>query len=354
MEHPAVNGRVVGSNPTRGVSLKNKKFRIFPFLSILFSVFVSLLMAEIFLRVFPSSFRANLERERYIRERNIIQSLFSEKDDDPTIGWHNIPNKKGEFSNREFRTTIRINSLGMRGPEVDLSEAHQRRFLVLGDSFTMGWGVEEEDTFVHLMNQAKKGWQFLNLGVSGFGTRSEAGLLEKIGKSLNPTDVLLVFYHNDAIESAFVEEFKIHPPRPYKGMERSYLYHFLRNNPFKKVFQKEPPPYYRGFNSKIWSTCETYLERIRLWSQKNKARLYIAYLPVRDEIGEPEPVGYRKKFMDYCKQKGIQTVDLTSAVQNLPHPESAYYRIDEHMTPQGHKVVSQALLKMVEGYKIKS
>jgi len=48
----------------------------------------------------------------------------------------------------EGRTTqIRINAIGLRGPEVAAKAAGERRVLVLGDSMVFGIGVEDEETF---------------------------------------------------------------------------------------------------------------------------------------------------------------------------------------------------------------
>src|SRR4051794_39884304 len=68
--------------------------------------------------------------------------------DDPKVGHRMRPGLRGVVGNwAEFTTHVRINQLGIRGPEIGPRRPGVRRVLVLGDSFTFGAGVEEAETF---------------------------------------------------------------------------------------------------------------------------------------------------------------------------------------------------------------
>ena len=64
------------------------------------------------------------------------------------------------------------NALGIRGPKMAPKTAGVSRVLAVGDSFTLGMQVSDEETFVAQLNQ-KLGPQIevYNAGVPGFGTQ---------------------------------------------------------------------------------------------------------------------------------------------------------------------------------------
>jgi len=82
------------------------------------------------------------------------------------------------FSNAEFATEYTVNSLGVRDTEASLDSP---RIIVLGDSYAMGWGVGQNQTFAKLL-EAKTGLRVLNAAVASYGTAREMILLRKIKK----------------------------------------------------------------------------------------------------------------------------------------------------------------------------
>jgi hypothetical protein len=78
------------------------------------------------------------------------------------------------------------------------------RVLTLGDSFTFGWLLNHEDTYVHHLQEradAEFGagvFQFLNAGVGGWGTADYVAYVEEFGDLVRP-DIVLVFMHTDDI-----------------------------------------------------------------------------------------------------------------------------------------------------------
>jgi hypothetical protein len=143
---------------------------------------IGLLLTEGLLHVLPSPLRNRLTRELYIEQRHLMQEEFCEEDPDPDVGWHNIPGHSGIFENREFKTTVHMNSLGLRGPEINLRAPGRRRILLLGDSVTVGWGVNDDETFAALLQSRHANWDVLNGGVAGYSTRNEWGLLRQKGQ----------------------------------------------------------------------------------------------------------------------------------------------------------------------------
>ncbi len=96
---------------------------------------------------------------------------------------------------------IQTNSIGLRNREVSMPKpANTKRIVFVGDSFTMGWGVNEEDTFVRtsetLLN--KQGLAFpietVNAGFSAAGPSGYYIYLKYFGLDLDPDVVVVGFF----------------------------------------------------------------------------------------------------------------------------------------------------------------
>src|SRR5262249_20298303 len=96
-------------------------------------------------------------------------------------------NPRGYFDD-DGGIPVSINRLGMRGPELEANReggpgsARGRRILGIGDSFTFGPGVRDEDTFLRRLESslARGGGkvEVLNAGIEGFSTADEVAYLE--------------------------------------------------------------------------------------------------------------------------------------------------------------------------------
>lgn len=90
----------------------------------------------------------------------------------------------------EFDLRVRINNLGFRGPHID-PKKNGKRVLVVGDSFTFGWGVPDEATWVQMLDSAQTDVEVLNLGRGGAHPGDHVQLLRKALPLLQP-DLVVV------------------------------------------------------------------------------------------------------------------------------------------------------------------
>jgi hypothetical protein len=121
---------------------------------------------------------------------------------DPILGWSKPPGGQAFLQRTEYRTHIRINSRGLRGPEVAHDKpAGVRRVLLLGDSFVEGYTVAESATVGGVLQDAlcARGgsWEVLNGGTHGWSTDQEYLFWRDEGARYRPDDVVLFFYYND-------------------------------------------------------------------------------------------------------------------------------------------------------------
>jgi lysophospholipase L1-like esterase len=105
------------------------------------------------------------------------------------------------FANREFADEFRVNSLGVRDDEESLRAPE---VVVLGDSFAMGWGVRQDQTYAKLL-QARLGRRVLDAAVSSYGTVRELKLLDRIDLSAARA-VVIQYCANDTGENRAFQE----------------------------------------------------------------------------------------------------------------------------------------------------
>ncbi len=100
---------------------------------------------------------------------------------------------------REYRVRIRTNSAGFRGSELPRTKPEGSwRVLLPGDSFTMGYGVDEESTYawvaMRFLDHDRRVFdrtEALNLGVGGTGPLEYADVLARWGPRLRPDAVVV-------------------------------------------------------------------------------------------------------------------------------------------------------------------
>lgn len=123
------------------------------------------------------------------------------------LGWSHEPGANGTFVGPrpypiEFRAEVRINSSGLRGPELRPLPAGGYRILILGDSFVAGFEVPFEQTYaVQLERLLNERFDFpvqvINAGVRGYGTDQSYLYYRERGWKLEADLVILVHSNND-------------------------------------------------------------------------------------------------------------------------------------------------------------
>lgn len=128
-----------------------------------------------------------------------VVSIFQH---DPRWGWRFRPGAQGIHSDLDFRVTYRINSKGLRDSEHGYEKSPGcRRILVLGDSFTEGYGVEAEQAYPsrlgEVLRAAGKNVEVINAGLRGTSTDQHLLYLLDEGLKYQPDLVLLSFVRGD-------------------------------------------------------------------------------------------------------------------------------------------------------------
>ena len=142
----------------------------------------------------------DLEMWKYARDVKIVS-------DDPLIGHEHGANREAQLMGVKVAT----NSHGLRDREFAFERTPGvRRILLIGDSLTLGWGVEAEDTFAKRLERlfAADGKQVevVNTGVGNWNTVQEVQYFLAKGAAYKPDIVVLGFFVNDAEPSPRASE----------------------------------------------------------------------------------------------------------------------------------------------------
>jgi hypothetical protein len=215
---------------------------VFSLVLVVLSVVVALAVAEVGLRMWmgiadenPAEVRHQLERSRRVSLAEADRGAFSlmglvEPSEFDDIVYELKPRLDGTFRGRPVRT----NGFGLRGDECTLRKpAKTFRIVGIGDSHMFGWGVGQNETYMHLAEQrlnagaaAEPGgrhYELLNFGVPGYNTVMEVATYEHRAMEFQPDLVLLHFVGNDFGLPHFMQT-----PRGQEPGLHLYLIDFLR------------------------------------------------------------------------------------------------------------------------------
>lgn len=133
---------------------------------------------------------------------SLRKSSYYRKDD--RMRWLPQKNVNGKHDQPgSFATSFRTNSRGLRDKEYPLRKPiDRRRIVALGDSFTWGWGLNDDEIYTEILEALLDRTDVINLGVTGFNTRQEFDYLKAEGMLYGPDLVILAFCMNDFAEGS--------------------------------------------------------------------------------------------------------------------------------------------------------
>jgi hypothetical protein len=134
---------------------------------------------------------------------------------DENLGWRGVPNLRTAYFSKDFHVTVSHDPSGYRNISPPYITG-KNNFLLLGDSYAWGWGVEDNQTATAVFNSKNKKLHLYNLGIAGYGTDQEFIGLQK-HLALNPGSrykgAILLFYMNDLDDISSAERYGY--PKPY-------------------------------------------------------------------------------------------------------------------------------------------
>jgi lysophospholipase L1-like esterase len=262
---------------------------------------------------------------------------------------------------------VRINRLGLRGPEIaPTPPPGRRRLLVLGDSVVFGAGLDDADGFAHRLEAelAQRGdarTEVLNGGAPGYNTEAELAFLREVGLGLGPTHLLLGVSLNDFGPAPVLDASGVLTSRPRERSRFPWLTNhselytclvwlagYLRGTHWWQGLGDGDQ--WRGLDATIaamhkrfyatpggpgWERVRTALTGLRDLARARALELLVVIFPERDQVGTPAPnLDPQRAWLDLCAALGLACLDLHAAFaagegelfQDTQHPNAAGMR----------------------------
>jgi hypothetical protein len=170
--------------------MKQLKFKIISIgIGLLFSVFLGEIVARVYFFGGAAFSFSRTNSFGILDNTGLLK--YSDSDD---LTYELLPNLDTKYKLADFHT----NAEGFRDRNHELN-SNTTKIAILGDSFTMGTGVYEEDMYVpqteKWLNQLDKefNYEVFNFGVSGYGLTHYKTILERNALKYNPDLVVIGF-----------------------------------------------------------------------------------------------------------------------------------------------------------------
>ncbi|HYX30378.1 MAG TPA: GDSL-type esterase/lipase family protein [Pyrinomonadaceae bacterium] len=281
------------------------------------------------------------------------------------------PGARGELRHYDYSVTCAVNRYGFRDRELTARRPDEQRIGILGDSFTVGIGVDETQRFANLfaaqLHDQKANTTVWNLGAPNCGTGCESDMLESVKHDYDLDEVVLAFYAGNDLQDneAWLMSQTASPqnniPRFASGRswlrKHSRLASFLWVNGIRAWSSFEPEGIYtaRSFDH-YWPTTERTLNRLRQIVPAGS--LTILYLPARPEWDDLAWQDARKRMTPtgadrfltksavsrWATNHAVRFVDATPWLRACQPAAQCLFATDPHWTDAGHRLVAKGLL----------
>ena len=248
------------------------------------------------------------------------------------------------FSNPEFSNALSINTLGVRDDQASLD---QPGVVMLGDSITMGWGVNQDEAFPSVFEQ-KTGRRTLNAGVASYGTVRELRMLSRVDRRA-ATDIVIQYSGNDLAENEdlIAGRFRILSREGYEqtvsGQAEMLGYH--------------PGKYSLNLMVMLRNSLRARSNPAAVASPHHEAALFLKVMeqsPVDLSPFRVTVLSLERPFIDAVRPLAraaessvihrLQFVDA-SGISATP---GAFYVLDDHPTLIGHEAIAQLLIDALD------
>jgi lysophospholipase L1-like esterase len=258
------------------------------------------------------------------------------------------------------RSAYRINSLGGRGPEVVVKKpVGALRVLCLGDSFTFGEGVREDDTWPAELGEALskqsggRAVQVINAGVQGYDTKDEAALYLLQYAAYKPDVVIMAFVLNDATESSeTIRQNEALKKDSFSALGRiSSMVGLVEQRRNSGKLQEEFFETTRkGFDSPKWAECKEVLAGMARVAKEDHFRFIVVIFPVFWQLDDQYPFkDIHQKIAAACREAGCECINLLDTYRGLDAPSLWVHPTDQHPNEIAHRLAAERIAEYLRG-----
>lgn len=303
------------------------------------------------------------------------------------------------LQSEDFLAVLHVNRLGLRGREPDSPRRPGAcRLIMLGDSFTMGEGVSDTQAFPALLEQSlaahlPAGVQVINAGVDSYAPiLSYLDLRENLLR-LEPDAVVLSLDLSDLLQEQYYRSLAtfgpggeiVAVPNPrLRGRIADWIDDWIKTRLYFVRFaylevrrRLDPEDVMEAViqrrngdllaytlagdavdRSHQWGDLFDSVARIQRLCQGKGIAFFLAVYPWGHQVSDREWRPGRSYWMPddavasdrvfetihrECVDRGIPLIDTVPAFRSYHGDKPLYFRHDMHFTPEGHRVMSDAL-----------
>jgi len=299
----------------------------------------------------PKNIRDSIGYLYAFGERRVIQFTPDCARHDPDLGYTLKPGTC-VFSANEFSNRYKVNHQGLRDDEKSLQKPD---IIVVGDSYAMGWGGDQEETFAQVLEK-KSGLSVLNAAIASYGTAREMIMLGRL-ETGRLKYLVIQYCENDFDEN---REFLLKGNRLHTMSQEEYRRYTELN--------LQPKDYYLGKYlamklEKKWKGFRKPKEKKQaVVTDKDDVDLFInaimngpvdlskVQIIVLEALGKDD---FDRTFIRRLNERASQgnyppyiknmiTLDITKIITR-----DHYYVLDDHWTEEGHEAIGDSLWKIV-------
>ena len=301
----------------------------------------------------------------------------------PSFGWYHATDCQKYLTTEGEKALVVQNKLGHRGPNYGSRTSDgKKRVLVLGDSFTEGSHVGEEELFTNIIAKSHSNLEMMNAGIGGWSSVQEYLYLRDIGINLHADLVLLMFFEND-LEENCLSFYPSIGPRPFASIQNGQL--VITEKPSPDEWRKYvlPLPFalqlnqsslaYHFFNFRVYQRVRAaYLNQLaaedvkkidaypkmeitRVIFQKmhkmlkDRGILFAVGLIPSNQDAQRGSSAIHPPLLSFCKEQGIPCISLLQPLkEEYDKGSNPYFSIDGHWNRIGHRAASEVLGRYIQ------
>jgi hypothetical protein len=255
-------------------------------------------------------------------------------------------------------------------PVMKYSDHH--RILILGDSYTFGLGVpNDEDTFPEILetklneeiiHKDIKKIEVLNGGIPGSFPHRWLRLYKSIGAKFNPDIVLIVFFLRDGCSLKVVKDFfkqilnDISIKNRYSSLYQDcFIYRLLKDlqdrSEISAKYTNNLKRAYLGDDKQMemWHLTQKHLLSIKSLAEKNGAEVGFVVYPILVKLDKNYPfIETCKHLEEFAAINKFQTHNLLTSFLGYHSWNLWVSSYDQHPNEKAHRIVAESLLPFVK------
>lgn len=276
---------------------------------------------------------------------------------DPLLGWSPIKGRRRIPNGKAF---VSFNADGIRGTKdyTKIKPPNTLRILVIGDSYSFGEGVNDDETYSHYIETLLPNSEVLNLSVHGYGIDQMLLRLKRDGVPYKPDIIIFAFIENDINrislsfrdyikpkyifqnQRMFLSNAPIPPPEVFMQSRRLCPASFT----LLRLIQDRIYYHYKHEETRLPLANAIFGESFRL-SESIGSKFVLLYLPAGSDMinSQAHPLFIESLVYSFCKNHNAYCLSVRSYL-SAAYKNGAQYNLYSHYEPTTNKIIATGIV----------